>query len=184
MTRDTALGMDPPGRRNLKQPLPEFPDLPERCKPLSHDQDVVAPYARPKGSRCLPLKHLAPYRPLTAQLSRTIHRQSGPEGVFDDLNPSVFINQSRIETHLGQHTGRAPVAVFASSNADPIHLPAADPFGSKSKSDRLFDLDKDNGGVPPEHQIDFTGLTTPAPGQNLISAIHVMRCNLIFRQNA
>lgn len=100
--------------------------------------------------------------------------------ILADLDPADFIDQSRIKTHFAVLTCRFGCHKLGCRCDDPCQLPLCQPFGGNGKTARAFDFDKDQHRLFAQHQIHFTGLPAPSLRRNLVAALLIMICDLIF----
>jgi hypothetical protein len=100
--------------------------------------------------------------------------------ILADLDPADFIDQSRIKTHFAVLPCRFGCHKLGCRCDDPGQLPLCHPLGGNGKTARAFDFDKDQHRLFAQDQIHFTGLPAPTLRRNLVAALLIMICDLIF----
>lgn len=107
-----------------------------------------------------------------------------PEGIGDDVDATVGIDQSHIEPHRRQAVMSAAFAELAGGKADPPHLPGRQALRGKGVTFRFLHFDENQLVILHEDEVYLAGLATPPAGQKPGTCRDVMALDAILGHQA
>jgi hypothetical protein len=89
------------------------------------------------------------------------------EGVFYNVDPTLTIDQGKVDANVRQKPLRFATQEFINRHENPCDLSLRDVRGRKVMGAALLDFDKDHNVTLPANKVNFPGTAAPVAGADL-----------------